>query len=140
MGPHGGQIGRPVGAVTKTRFRVVRSCGHVAMSSERRVINEKTGGAKGQKDSQLGAIDPISLLELGKVAGYGATKYERYNFLKGYSWSLSFDALCRHIFAFWGGEDNDPESGLPHMAHAAFHCLALTAYARFNTELDDRPK
>ena len=110
------------------------------MGNERRVVNEKTGGAKGQKDAQLGAIDPLSLLELAKVAGYGTDKYERYNFLKGYNWSLSFDALCRHAFAFWAGEDMDPESGLPHMAHAAFHCLALVAYQRCNIDLDDRPK
>ena len=107
---------------------------------ERRVVNEKTGGEKGQKDAQLGAIDPLSLLELAKVAGYGTEKYERYNFLKGYAWSLSFDAMMRHALAFWAGEDNDPESHISHMAHAAFHCLALIAYTRCNQELDDRPK
>ena len=110
------------------------------MSNERRVVNEKTGGAKGQKDEQLGAVDPVSLLELAAVAGYGADKYERFNYLKGFEWSLSMDALFRHVLAFWAGEDNDPESGLPHTAHAAWHCLALCSYIRRNTEFDDRPK
>lgn len=109
------------------------------MSSERRVVNETTGGEKGQKDCQLGAVDPISLMEVGTVAGLGAIKYERYNFLKGYNWSLTFDAMQRHALAFWSGEDCDPESGQPHMAHAAWHCLALLSYMRRHPDLDDRP-
>ena len=108
--------------------------------SERRVVNEKTGGEKGQKQAQLGAVDPLSLLELAEVAGYGADKYERFNYLKGYEWSLSMDAMMRHVLAFWAGEDMDPESGLPHPAHAAWHCLALCSYIRRNAEFDDRPK
>jgi hypothetical protein len=108
--------------------------------TERRVVNEKTGAEKGQKLARLGAVDPVSLMELAEVAGYGAEKYARYNFLKGYEWSLSYDALNRHMLAFWSGEDRDPESGLPHMAHAAWHCLTLLSYTRRNIELDDRPK
>jgi hypothetical protein len=108
--------------------------------SEVRVKNPVTGAEKGRKVAQLGAVDPSSIMEIAKVAGYGTEKYDRYNFLKGYDWSLSFDALCRHIFAFWSGEDIDPESGFPHMAHAGWHCLALLAFMRRHPEMDDRPK
>ena len=110
------------------------------MSEEVRVVNPKTGGAKGTKLPQLGAVDPRALMEIAKVAGYGCVKYERYNFLRGYEWSLSFDALCRHLFAFWGGEDIDPESGLPHMAHAGWHCMTLLAFMDRHPDLDNRPK
>lgn len=109
------------------------------MASEERVVNAKTGGEKGRKVAQLGAVDPTSLMQVAEVAGYGCAKYARYNFLKGYDWSLSFDALCRHLFAFWSGEDNDPESGLPHMAHVGWHSLTLLAFMRLHPELDDRP-
>ena len=74
------------------------------------------------------------------VRGLYGSKYARYNFLRGYDWSLSFDALCRHLLAFWAGEDIDPESGLPHMAHAGWHCLTLLAFMQRHPELDDRPK
>jgi hypothetical protein len=102
------------------------------------VVDPKTGGAKGSKLPQLGAIDPAAILEVAKVAGFGATKYDRYNYLKGYRWSLSYDALQRHLMQFWGGQDRDEESGLYHLAHAAWHCLALLSFTLFNLGTDDR--
>ena len=80
-----------------------------------------TVGRKDQKPAQLSCIDPQALLTLAEVAGMGAGKYARYNYLSGYPWHLSMDALQRHTLAFWSGEDLDEESGLPHMAHAAWH-------------------
>jgi hypothetical protein len=100
----------------------------VASYEETRVVSE-TGGEKGQKASQLGTIDPIALLHLGEVSGFGAQKYEAFNYLKGYDWRLTVDAALRHLLAFWAGEDRDPESGLLHPAHFAWHGLALTSFA-----------
>ena len=105
---------------------------------EVRVTDPVTGGEKGQKQAQLGGIDPLALLELAKVAGYGNTKYERYNFAKGYKWSLSYDALQRHLMAFWSGEDKDTESGLYHVAQASWHCLALLSFLLREKGTDDR--
>ncbi len=109
------------------------------MGEERRVVAD-TGGAKGQKLAQLGAIDPAALIELAKVGGMGAEKYDRSNYLKGYDWSLCFDAMMRHALAFWSGEEVDPESGIPHMAHAAWHCLALVSFQKHELGTDDRWK
>lgn len=109
------------------------------MTDEEVRVTSETGGQKGRKAAQLGAIDPAALLELAKVAGYGTAKYERYNFLRGYLWSLSFDAMMRHALAFWGGEDNDPESGLPHMAHVGWHAMAMVAFGQRKVGTDDRP-
>jgi hypothetical protein len=109
----------------------------------------KTGGKKGEKLCRVGSLDALTLIELGKVAGYGETKpdpatgkpaYERLNYLKGYDWSLSFNALQRHMLAFWSGEDRDPDSGLPHPVHAAWHALTLTAYYLRGLGTDDRFK
>lgn len=36
-----------------------------------------------------------------------------------------YDATMRHIEAWWRGEKNDPESGLPHLAHATACLLFL---------------
>lgn len=110
-----------------------------ATAAEVRVIDPDTGGAKGSKRAQLGAVDPASLLVLAEVAGMGSNKYERYNFLRGYRWSLSFDAMMRHALQFWTGEDTDAESGLPHMAHAAWHGLALVSFLARQLGTDDRP-
>lgn len=106
---------------------------------EVRVTDATTGGQKGSKLTQLGALDPVALIEVAKVAGMGAAKYAPFNYLKGYSWALSFNALQRHAMMFWAGEDIDEESGLPHMAHAAWHALALISFFDRDLGTDDRP-
>jgi hypothetical protein len=107
-------------------------------TDEVRVTDPETGGAKGQKLAQLGAVDPAALMRLAEVAGFGALKYDRLNFAKGYAWSLSFDAMQRHLLAFWAGEATDPESGFPHLAHAAWHCLTLLTFMERELGTDDR--
>ena len=108
------------------------------------ITNSVTGGQKGSKLAQLFDAPPEALLELAKVYGYGAEKYDHHNYRKGYAWSLSYNAMLRHILASMGGEDIDPESGLPHMAHATWHGLALTQFlidklnGNHPVELDDR--
>ena len=106
-------------------------------TSEHRVTSS-TGGEKGQKDARLGALDAVALLELAKVGAMGEVKYSRFNYLRGYAWSLSVDALYRHLLAFLSGEDNDEESGLPHTAHAAWHALCLTSFLKRGIGTDDR--
>ena len=105
---------------------------------ELRVTDPVTGGQKGQKQAQLGGLDPMALWEVARIAGYGAEKYERYNFVKGYSWSLSYDAMQRHLMQFWNGQDYDEESGLPHAAHAAWHALTLLTFMLREKGTDDR--
>ena len=104
------------------------------------VIDPKTGGQKASKDSQIGFIDPVALYELGKVAGIGIQKYSKYNYLKGYDWSLSYNALMRHMEQMWSGEDLDEESGLLHAVHAAWHALALASFQMRDLGTDDRFK
>ena len=104
-------------------------------------------GRKDTKDIQLHAMPWEALQELGKVYHFGATAerpdgspaYGDYNFRQGYQWSSSFDAMLRHAFAFWSREENDSESGLNHMAHAAWHALTLTLFALTGKGTDDRP-
>ena len=111
---------------------------------ETRVTNPLTGGEKGSKLAQLFWAPPDALVELAKVYGYGAEKYAPNNFRKGYNWSLSYNSLLRHILASEAGEDIDPESGLLHMAQAAWHCLTLIQFmfdketGAHPAELDDR--
>ena len=110
----------------------------VTITNEVRIVDPNTGGMKGQKLCEMGAIDPLALWAVGEVAGFGGIKYERYNFVKGYKWSLSYDALQRHLMQFWSGETIDPESGLPHLASAAWHCLALLTFSLRGKGTDDR--
>lgn len=111
--------------------------GNNETQSEVRVVSA-TGGAKGQKMARLGSLDPQALLKVAEVAGFGEIKYDRLNYMKGYDWSLTFDAGMRHRLAFWSGEDFDPESGLPHLAHAAWHDLCLLAFFLHDLGSDNR--
>lgn len=112
---------------------------NATVTSEVRVTSA-TGGEKGQKDVRIHALPTEALFELGRVFAFGEQKYADYNFRKGYKWSLSFDALQRHAWAFWNREDNDPESKLHHMAHAAWHCLVMLFYSLTGVGEDDRPQ
>lgn len=96
--------------------------------SEERVIDPDTGGVKGKKPERYGLIPAEALAEAARVYGFGADKYEDNNWRKGYAWSLSYDALQRHVNAFWMGESYDPESGLHHLAHAQFHLNTLMVF------------
>lgn len=106
---------------------------------ETRVADPNTGSEKGQKLAQIGAMDAKALYTVAEVAGHGADKYSYNNWFDGYLFSLSYDALQRHLMKFWAGEDYDPESGHPHMAHAAWHCLALLSFQLRGTGTDNRP-
>lgn len=107
-----------------------------ATSEER--VTSATGGSKGRKLAEMGAIDPLARMELAMVAGFGGRKYDRGNYLKGYDWSLCVDALHRHLAAFEAGEDRDPESGFLHAAHVAWHGLALCSFILRGIGTDDR--
>lgn len=99
------------------------------VSGETRVTDPTSGAQKGQKLERFDLIPVPALQELARVYGMGAQKYAERNWEKGYAWSLSYAALQRHLNAFWNGEERDPESGLSHLAHAAFHVFALLTYA-----------
>lgn len=103
-----------------------------------RIIDPNTGGQKEQKDVQLSML-PVEFLEdLGRVYAMGAKKYDRDNWRKGYAWSLSYDALFRHLLATLRGEWLDSESGLPHLVHVAWHCATLHTFYREHLGTDDR--
>ncbi len=107
------------------------------MSEER--ITSASGGQKGRKPEQFHTMPVEALFELARVYSFGTRKYADYNYRLGYDWSLSFNAMMRHAFSYWKGEDKDPESGLNHMAHVAWHALNLILFAEQNLGKDDRP-
>lgn len=97
-----------------------------------------SGGEKGRKAERHSLIPLGPLDEIARVYDYGSRKYDDHNWRKGYPWSWSYDALQRHLRAFWGNQELDLESGLPHLAHAAFHILALLEWSKTKPEMDDR--
>lgn len=65
-------------------------------------------------------LPPAFLVETARALTYGAGKYDRTNYLRVEGGGQRYAAaLLRHLVAWMGGEDNDPESGLHHLSCAS---------------------
>jgi len=52
--------------------------------------------------------------------------YDDDNWWKGLKWKKDvFGCILRHIWKWFRGEKYDDESGLHHLAHAAWNCITL---------------
>lgn len=72
---------------------------------------------------------PLEVLPpVGRVLEYGAQKYGAHNWRKGMKWSRLFNSTLRHLFAWWCGEETDPESGESHLAHVVINVMFLLSY------------
>lgn len=97
---------------------------------------KKADGGKPRYD----LLPPELLHETARVLEYGAQKYEPNNWAQGADYGRYFAAMQRHLWAWWSGENSDPESDLPHLAHAACCLGFLMAYQNRGLGNDDRPE
>lgn len=81
---------------------------------------------------------PVTATALGSLGLLdGMLKYGRSNFRAvGVRASIYYDAASRHLNAWFEGEAVDPDSGLPHLAHA-LACLAIIVDAEAAGKLND---
>lgn len=85
-------------------------------------------------------LDPYAMEQVARVLAFGAIKYSRENWRGGIRYTRLYAAAIRHLWAILRGEDTDPESGLPHAAHAMCCCMFLCWMMKHRTDLDDRWK
>ena len=88
----------------------------------------KSGGRKFDGGKlQYGLLPPLALKEIVEILTFGAEKYESDNWIHvPDSKRRYFDAAQRHIWAWKQGEQNDPETGKNHIAHAL--CCLMFLY------------
>lgn len=80
------------------------------------------------------------LLELGLAMMEGGRKYGSHNYREaGCRASVYYDAIERHIKAWWEGEDIDPDSGLHHLIKAMACCAVMRDSMLMKNWIDDRP-
>lgn len=85
-------------------------------------------------------IPPEALDGVTRILTFGATKYGDRNYEKGINYSRVFGAAMRHLWTWWRGEENDPETGESHLHHAACCVMMLQTYVeRKMDKFDDRP-
>jgi len=78
------------------------------------------------KKPRTDLLPPDAILEVSRVLGFGAEKYDEDNWKKLSNLERRYlGAALRHIFAIMAGEDYDPETGMHHEAHAVC-CLLFT--------------
>lgn len=106
--------------------------------------NDQKSPEGGVKFDQLKArydlIPPEIEEAIAQVLSFGAAKYGDRNWEKGMNWGRVYAAMRRHMGAWWGGEDTDPESGMPHLWHAACCIAFLVAFEARGDGNDDRPR
>ena len=83
-------------------------------------------------------IPPSTLKALATILTFGSVKYEDNNWRKSMAWSRCFGALMRHLWAWWGGENLDTETGKSHLWHALCNISFLIEYETTHPEMDDR--
>ncbi len=110
----------------------------IVHGEEIRTTNSSTGAQKGAKLAQHSLIPPEVLHQLAELFGRGAQKYAKWNWRRGYDWSLSYDALQRHLNLFWSGIDFDEETGAKHIVNAMWHCCVLATFMDEHPDKDDR--
>ena len=104
---------------------------------EERIVDPETGGEKGRKMARFGLIPADFLKALAEHYGRGAAKYSDDNWKKGYKWSLSYDAMHRHINLWACGESFDKETGSHHLVAAVWHCICLWWFEYYKAGTDD---
>lgn len=92
-----------------------------------------------------------ALIEVAKVAEFGAKKYSPHNYRKGMRWSFFIDSMLRHLIKRATGQIYDIDedcknckdktcidhSGLKHTSHIAWNALALCEFETEKIGTDD---
>ena len=90
------------------------------------------------KKVDLSLIPEVAEIAVARAMMYGEKKYGRYNYCKGHDASQLVAAARRHLSAWFGGEENDPESGVSHLGHVMANCRMILRQQELGTLKDNR--
>jgi hypothetical protein len=91
---------------------------------------------------RISILQGRALEQVMLVGEMGSQKYGDHNYRGGMGVSRFLNAAWRHAFLefLFKGIDLDPESGLPHLAHAAWNLLSALEIMITKPQFDDRYK
>lgn len=104
------------------------------------IISPPTGVKHDQDKPDMSLLSNTALVKIAQVMSYGKRKYSANNWRGGLHWSRPLAAAARHLYAYIGGEDKDPETGFSHLAHACCCLMFILEFEETHKELDDRYK
>ena len=99
---------------------------------------EARKSAESAEKPRFDLVPWTAIEEIAQVLTFGAKKYDDNNWRRGARWGRYFRALCSHVFAWWRGENLDPETGYSHLAHAGCCLIFPMEYQRNGWGRDDR--
>ena len=96
----------------------------------------------GSKKPAVWAVTPRwVVLLLGRVMTIGANKYGAFNYRESSIAASTYqDAIERHAQLWFDGEDDDPETGVSHLASIMASCALLLDAQQTGKLSDDRQK
>lgn len=120
-------------AISSEEYKLAQASANAEL---RRALDE---GVKFDDDKlRYDLVPPEAIEGLARVLTFGAKKYAPRNWEKGMTWGRVFGALMRHLWAWWRGEEKDPETGFSHLDHASCCIAFLQAYEVRHCGTDDR--
>ena len=96
------------------------------------------GGRRNEGKLKWSLVSWKALEPMVKVLMFGAEKYDDHNWKKGLNYTETCESLQRHLNSFIEGEDNDQESGIPHVGHVLCNAMFLSYMSKYRKDLDDR--
>ena len=108
-------------------------------AEEEAQMGQKTAGRFSAGKIRYDLVAPWGMEQIAKVYTYGTIKYDDDNWWKGLRWKRDvLGCIFRHVWKWVRGEKLDDESGLHHLAHAAWNCITLMEYEKNGIGIDDR--
>jgi len=103
-----------------------------------KIINPKD--LAGSHKVGVHVVPPNVITAMALALQEGALKYGESNWREhSIHYSAYYDAVMRHMFQWFNGEDTDVDSGLPHVVKAMATLAVLVDAMHNNKVIDDRP-
>lgn len=89
------------------------------------------GSRYNEGKARFDLIPAVVMTKLAEHYTYGAGKYSPNNWVKGFPYSQCSASLLRHLYAWLGGEDIDPESKAHHLVAVIWNAVTLMYFELF---------
>jgi hypothetical protein len=94
------------------------------------------------KKLRVDLVPPEVVLAVSQILTHGARKYDDTNWKKGIAFNRVYRAALTHLYAYMLGDEQDKDSGLPHLWHSLCNLVFLVYYDYHHEkykEFDNRP-
>lgn len=94
----------------------------------------------GAKKTPLGVVPPALMIGAAEAMQTGATKYGPFNYRENKVQAVTYyEAILRHLFAWFDGQDMAEDTGVHHLRHVAAGVGILLDAVTAGNLIDNRP-